>query len=67
MNGALLRIAIRYAVGALVARGFLSSDLGGSLSTDPDVEAAIQVGIAAAIGVAVEGWYWLAKRLGWAT
>ena len=63
MTGPLTRILLRYGAGALVAWGVLSPDLGGALAVDPDVLALAGI----AVGFAVEGYYWLAKRQGWAT
>ena len=63
MSAAFIRILLRYAAAALVARGLVSVEDGSTLATDPDVQFVIGLGI----GVVTEGWYWLAKRLGWAT
>lgn len=67
MNAVLIRIVMRYAAGALVAKGLLSADLGSTLAGDPDVMAVLEVGAGLAISAATEGAYWLAKRFGWAT
>ena len=52
------RIAIRYAVGAIIG-----ADQAGLLAADPDLITVVALGI----GAAVEGLYGLAKRKGWAT
>ncbi len=65
--GVFLRILLRYVAAALVARGFLSHDVGDLVSTDPDLSQAIEI-VAGGVGMAIaEGWYYLAKRLGWRT
>lgn len=63
MTAAIIRIALRYGAAVLVAHGWLTADDGATLATDPD----IQMMIGAGVGIAVEGWYWLAKRFGWST
>lgn len=52
------RIAIRYAVGAIIG-----ADQAGLLAADPDLITVVALGI----GAVVEGLYGLAKRKGWAT
>lgn len=67
LNGAVVRIALRYGIGFAVARGWISSELGSQITSDPDV-LMLMDGAAFLAGVfAVEGWYALAKRWGWAT
>lgn len=63
--GAIIRIALRYGAGFLVARGLLGESDGNMLASDPEVAALIETGVGLALGVASEGWYWLAKRFGW--
>ena len=58
MNMAIARIIIRY--GVVLAAGLA---YGEQLAADPD----IVMTVAAAVGVATEGFYALAKRKGWAT
>ena len=62
MTAVFVRIFLRYAAGALVARGFLGPDVADQILNDPDVEMALGV----ALGAAAEGWFWLARRFGWA-
>lgn len=52
----LVRIVIRYGVGALVGM-----EMGDILAGDPDVIEVTLLGI----GLATEGWYWLARKYGW--
>lgn len=61
------RILLRYGAGFLVAKGLLFPDMGDALQRDPEILAALQVGLGLALAAASEGWYWLAKKLGWRT
>jgi len=60
MNAPLARILLRYLVGGAI---FGSAEIGHRLATDPDIVLLAAV----LIGAAVEGFYALAKRRGWAT
>ena len=67
MSGPIARIVLRYGIGFLVGAGWIGSELGSQISNDPDVIAIVNF-VGFAIGaLAVEGYYWLAKRWGWAT
>lgn len=63
MTAVIARIALRYISGALVIKGLLPADSG--IATDPDVINLIEVALGLAIGAATEGWYMLARRMGW--
>jgi hypothetical protein len=63
----LARIALRYGAGFLMAKGFLTTDMGNALAADPDVLSWIQLAIGAASVAVIEGWYWVAKKMGWRT
>ncbi len=65
MASVIIRILLRYMSAALIAKGFLSPDLGGFITTDPDVVSAIEVGVGLSVGLIAEGWYVLARRFGW--
>lgn len=65
--GVIVRIILRYLVGALVAKAFISPDLGNTIVADPEIEMALQLVLAAVIGGATELAYAFAKRRGWAT
>lgn len=71
MTGALARIILRYVVGgmlgALVALGVLAPEVVSQVTSDRDIEMLIGMGLPLLGGVAVEVWYWLAKRYGWST
>ena len=60
--GPFVRIVLRYGVGAVI--GY---ELGATMAADPDLVVVMTVGATAAVGAATEGFYWLAKRLGWKT
>lgn len=62
MIGPLSRIVLRYAIGPLLAV-WLAPDVVEELLHNPD--AALVVGGVLVGGV--EGFYWVARRLGWAT
>ncbi|HWJ89112.1 MAG TPA: hypothetical protein VNS12_13675 [Pelagibacterium sp.] len=62
-----IRIGLRYVAALLVARGLLDPGMGDMLANDPDLLSALQVLAGVAAALVAEGWYWLAKRLGWAT
>lgn len=65
MASVFIRIFLRYLAAALITKGLLSPDIGGAINSDPDIAMAIEVAIGAAIGLASEGWYYLAHRFGW--
>ncbi|RWO34728.1 MAG: hypothetical protein EOS10_00020 [Mesorhizobium sp.] len=66
MTAVIVRIALRYFAGILVARGLLSADDGAGFSTDPDLQMLIETGAGMVIGAVTEGWYWMARKMGWA-
>jgi hypothetical protein len=61
MTAVIARIACRYIAGALIAKGFLDAGTGDTLATDPDVLMLVGLGI----GLATEGAYTVARKLGW--
>ncbi|TIW97726.1 hypothetical protein [Mesorhizobium sp.] len=65
MTAVIVRIALRYGAGVLVARGLLGSDDASAFSTDPDVQMALETGLGLAIGGGTEAWHWMARRFGW--
>lgn len=67
MLGPISRIILRLLVGILVGKAIFSAEDGNALSSDPEIAALIEMALAGAIWAGTEGWYWLAKRLGWAT
>lgn len=66
MTAIVIRIALRYLAGALIAKGFLDPHMGMELSQDPQLLEALQIAAGVAVGAISEGWYYLARKLGWA-
>lgn len=67
MTAVLIRIALRYGAGILVAKGILAPEVGADLASDPDVLQVAQIGAGLIAGGLAEMWFFFAKRLGWAT
>lgn len=67
MTGIVIRIALRYLAGILIAKGFLAPEDGMQITADPDVAMALQIAAGALVGSFSEAWFWLAKRWGWKT
>lgn len=65
MTGLIIRIALRYVAGVLVARGLLGAEDAASFSADPDLQMILETGVGLAIGAAVEWWHYIARRFGW--
>lgn len=61
------RLLLRYAAGFLIAKGLLAPDAGPELANDIDLQAMIEVGLGLAMTALAEAWFYLAKRMGWAT
>lgn len=66
-----LRIGARYLAGYFAAKGVVSMALAEELASDPEVltaiGSAVDVLVGVVIAVATEGFYWLAKKMGWST
>lgn len=60
--GPFIRIALRYGVG-----GIIGYQLADQLAGDPDVVAVVTVAATAAVGFVTEGFYMLARKMGWRT
>lgn len=67
MTAIIIRIALRYLAGMLVAKGILAPEDGMHITTDPDVAMALQIAAGALVGAVSEAWFYLAKRWGWST
>jgi hypothetical protein len=67
MNPAIARIILRYISGALVAYGVFSPEDANALAFDHQLVADVAIGVGALITLAVEGFYWLARKFGWRT
>lgn len=66
MSAVIIRIVLRYGAGLLIAKGLLAPEAGLDLASDPDVQMLLQVGVGLVAAAVSEGWYVLARRLGWA-
>lgn len=65
MTGLVVRILLRYAAGALVAKGLISADDAYFINTDPDIVEAATAAAGVLIGLGTEYAYRLARRFGW--
>jgi 1,4-dihydroxy-2-naphthoyl-CoA synthase len=61
------RIILFMIAGYLAGAGWISEEVKDLLTSDPEVAAAVQAGIAAGIATIGYGWRWLAKKMGWST
>ncbi|MDE5451344.1 hypothetical protein GWE18_00440 [Bradyrhizobium sp. CSA112] len=59
----LSRVALRYVVGFLIAKGYQISP---ETATDPDLAQLAYFLIAGGLAMLSEGWWWLARKYGWA-
>lgn len=67
MKSVIIRIALRYLAGILAAKGLLAPEIGDLLATDPEILAGLQVVSGMALAALAEGWYKLARQMGWET
>lgn len=67
MSPAIARIVLRYLAAGLVSYGLLAPDEAHALVGDPHLVADVAAVVGILTGAVVEGWYTLAKRLGWKT
>ena len=65
MTAVIIRIALRYVAGVLVARGLLGADDASTFSADPDIQMALETGFGLAVAAVAEWWHLLARRFGW--
>lgn len=63
--GPVARIALRYAIGYLAAKGILPDDLASMITASDEAIDVIQGGICVGLGVCVERAYVMAKTRGW--
>lgn len=61
----IIRIALRYLAGAMVARGLLDDGLATIISTDAELIESLTLIAGTILGAISEGWYVFAKRRGW--
>ena len=60
--GPFVRIVLRYGVGAVI--GY---EVGAMMAADADLVVVVTVAATAAVGAATEGFYMVARKLGWRT
>jgi hypothetical protein len=65
MTAVVVRIALRYLSGVLVARGLFGADDATAFSSDPDMRMMLETILGLAIAGVSEGWYWAARKFGW--
>lgn len=63
VNPAYARIALRYSAGILAGYSLVPREITDMIAADPELAGAV----AALIAVGVEGFYAIARRLGWRT
>jgi len=66
MTGLLVRLALRYLSGALIMLGVSDADAH-FIAMDPAIVSWATITMGAVVGFVAEGWYAVAKRLGWKT
>jgi hypothetical protein len=67
MTAVVIRIVLRWLAGFLVAKGYFAPEDGLWLQTDPDVAMLGQIALGFGVGLLSEAWYFIAKKLRWAT
>jgi hypothetical protein len=60
----IIRIALRYLAGFLIAKGWLDATSADALATDPELVAAVQAGAGVVVAALSEWWYSRAKKNG---
>ena len=62
-----VRIALRYATLPLLYFGLINETEASDIINDPELLQWISLGLGSVAPIVAEGWYWLAKKLGWTT
>lgn len=60
------RILLRYATFPLLALGLILPEEQQAIIADPEAVAYVSTALGFAAPAVAEGWYWLARRFGWA-
>lgn len=63
--GPLIRIALRYATFPLLYFGLINENEAADVIADPDFYQWVSLAVGMVAPILSEGWYWLAKRMGW--
>lgn len=61
-----IRILLRYATAPLLYYGLINEGEASDLIADPEIAQWVSLAAGVVAPIAAEGWYWLAKRWGWA-
>lgn len=64
LRSVIVRIALRYISGALVAKGVLDTSMADVIALDPDITALLEIALGAIIGAVTEWYYRVAKKVG---
>lgn len=62
----LVRIALRYLTLPLLAIGLILPEEQQAIIADPEIVGWVSTGLGVFAPSVAEGWYWLARRFGWA-
>jgi len=62
----IIRIFLRYATFPLLYFGLINQNEASDLIADPEIAQWISLAAGFVAPIAAEGWYWMAKRFGWA-
>ncbi|MEO3389478.1 hypothetical protein [Mesorhizobium sp. CAU 1741] len=65
--GAIIRIALRYATFPLLYYGVITEHEASDLIADPEIAQWASLALGVVAPIISEGWYLMAKRLGWRT
>lgn len=65
--GPIIRIALRYATFPLLAFGLILPEEQQAIIADPEIVGWISTALGIAAPFVAEGWYWIARKFGWAT
>ena len=64
--GPIIRIALRYATFPLLYFGLIQEHEAADLIADPEIAQWVSLGAGMVSPFLAEGWYWLARKFGWA-
>ena len=62
----IIRILLRYATFPLLYYGLINEHEAADLIADPEIAQWVSLGAGMVAPFVAEGWYWAARRLGWA-
>ena len=62
----IIRILLRYATAPLIIFGLINENEAADLIADPEIAQWVSLGAGMVSPFLAEGWYWTARKLGWA-